>query len=184
MVHFYYKYFIISFILTLYSISEAVEIVSPFDAAQRYLNADLVLVGKVISIEVKIIEDSVTQNEDGWQYHHRKLLDIYNVRIDSILKGSYSDSLIMIQSQPYSEHEEKSKFAKIDSLGDSIFISEISYNYGYRGGSDLISTPGMYIIILNKVGCSYISILANNFEKNTLMFFREIQKEGAEFLKH
>ena len=57
MVHFYYKYFIISFILALYSISEAVEIVSPLDAAQRYLNADLVLVGKVISIEVKIIEE-------------------------------------------------------------------------------------------------------------------------------
>ena len=183
MVNFRYKYFIIYFTLILISALEAVEIVSPLDAAQRYLNADLVLVGKVLSIEVKIIKDSVTQNGDGWQYEHRKLLDIYNVKIDSILKGSYSDSLILIQSQPYSGHEEKSKFAKIDSLGDSIFISEILYNQDYRGGSDLISTPGMYIILLNKVGGSYISILTNNFEKNTLMFYRKIQTEGTEFLK-
>lgn len=183
MVNFYSKYFIIPLILALYCISEAGEIVSPFDAAQRYLNADLVLVGKVISIEVNIIEDSVTQNNDGWQYYHRKLLDIYNVKIDSILKGSYSDSVIMIQSQPYSENEEKSKFANIDSIGDSIFISEISYNNGYRGGSDLISTPGTYIILLNRIEGRYISILANNFVKNTLMFFRKVQKEGDEFLK-
>ncbi len=183
MVNYYYKYFIISLTLALYYISEAGEIVSPLDAAQRYLNADLVLVGKVISIEVKIIKDSVTHNEDGWQYYHRELVDIYNVKIDSILKGSYSDSLIMIQSQPYSGHEEKSKFANIDSSGDSIFISEVMYNPGYRGGSDLISTPGIYIILLNKVEDRYISILANNFVKNNLMFFRKVQNEGAEFLK-
>ncbi len=67
----------IFFMLTLFSATKADEIVSPVEAAQRYLNSDLVLVGKVISIEVKIVEDSVTQGDDGWQYHQPTLFDNY-----------------------------------------------------------------------------------------------------------
>ncbi len=89
----------------------------------------------------------------------------------------------MIQSQAYSNHMEKSKFLEIDSIGDSISVSELTYSTGYRGGSDIVPSPGTYIILAKEVNGKYISLLTNNFSSDTILFFKKVQNEGIKFLQ-
>ncbi len=171
--------FIILLIILLSQILKGVEIISQQEIARRYLNADLVIIGKVISIKTETIDEKKSIKKDGWAHIDRTLIDIYTVKIDSVLKGSNIDSII-IQSKPFPDNEQKRRFQKINNNGDSLFTSVIQVSDNYRGGSDSIHKTGNYIILIKFENNKNILTLRIDINKSNLHFLRKVKGKGLE----
>ena len=177
-INYLFYLFIFSFINSLI----ADEIVTPIETAQRYLNADLVIIGTVLSIDTHIVNEIVTIESESLKTKNRSLIDFYYTKIDSVIKGHYEDSIIIIQSNSYSDNIEKIKFKNVNSNGDSTFEAEISLSYGSKGGVDLIKQEGKYIILVKTNNGIFASILCYSFSNEMLQFFNRVSKEGIKFL--
>ena len=100
--------------------------------------------------------------------------------IDSVLKGTNTDSMIVIQSNPFPDNEDKEKFEKIDESGDSLFTVVTQVSDGYRGGADLIKKVGKYIILIKFENKMNISTLSMGVTKSNLIFFKKIKEKGLD----
>jgi len=158
----------------------AVEIVCPGEKARRYLDADLVIIGDVVSCTTKTIQEKDSLGDSGWVYHHTTLMDIYGVKVDSVLKGSFTDSVIVVQSKPFGGDFRKSKFLEVDEKGDSLFVTWLTQGFG-GGGADRIHKPGRYIILLQGQDTIYTSTLCRQYSKFTVDL--EIEEKGKEYFK-
>ena len=173
---------ILLLMITQTPILEGVEIVGPGTIASRYLKADLVIIGNVISIKTETIKENRRILKDGWTRIDRILVDVYTVQIDSVLKGASKDSVIIIQSNPFSDGDSRIKFDKVNEDGDSIFIQSWGIGPGYRGGADLIHKIGKHIVLIKFDNEKNISTLSLEFDKNHLAFLRRVDEEGMDAL--
>lgn len=172
------KLLIIIIALLLFSSSTAIEIVVGTNIAQIYRDAGLVIIGDVISISTRTISERDSLESDGWIHIYRTLVDTYYVRVDSVLKGSYGDSLIIIESKNYPDYPRRRKFTEINEKEDSLFVTECTHGFGYeyeRVGK--ITKLGKGIILLKNEDDSYISMLYCNFSEDILDFFREAENK-------
>ena len=172
--------FIVLLIVIQAQLFKAAEIISPHEIANRYLNADLVIMGKVISIKTEIIKEKETILKDGWINVEKTLIDIYTVMIDSVLKGTNIDSMIVIQSNPFPDNEHKGKFEKMNESGDSLFSVALQVSDGYRGRADLINKEGKYIILIKFENKMNISTLSMEVTKSNLKFLKKIKDKGLD----
>lgn len=93
----------------------AAEYIDLDEEAQRFRDADLVIVGNVLSRATNILSDEMSPpGLDGWMYRHRTVVDIYRIEIDAMLKGHLSDPVIVVQSEPYSPETERHRFDRIE----------------------------------------------------------------------
>gem|GEM_PF-1632753 len=152
----------------------AVEYVDPNEVARRFRDADLVIMGNVVSCTTRTLKEGDSLGHDGWMYHHQTVVDIYRTEIHSLLKGHFSDSVIVVQSRPYSGGgTHRWKFDRVDEKGDSLGASEYSFWDG--GGADRIHKLGKYIILIQKEDTAYVSMLSRSYTKDASDFYGELE---------
>jgi len=143
------------------------------EMARMYLDADLVIVGSVISSRTETLRSWDSLGTDGWTYHHKTMIDVYQIAVDSVLKGDHIDSLIVIHTTQYGGGIDRSKFDKFDEAGRPMYVGEITCDE-----KDSISRRGEQIILLDKQDSVYTLILAINPDESLLAFYREVQEKG------
>jgi hypothetical protein len=147
------------FILILSSTSSAIEIVTYGEAAERYFQSDIIIVGDLIKKETKELKN----DDELYQFYQHKyepdisIYDIYEVRIDSVMKGSYKDSTITLLSQPYL--------------------------HAFGGSADRIRRSGKYIIFIKVVMHCYVSELAAPYLNEKILFLKEISTADSLTIK-
>lgn len=158
---------------------------SPADMARSYLDAQMVIVGDVISRMTETVQVKSWVDDEGWEYRHKTLKDTYHIKVDSLLKGNYVDSVIVAESEPYGGGTERwrSEFQKLDEQGGSMYLAQGSLLDGNGGGPGTIHRLGRYIVLLGQQDSTYISVLAHRFDERILDFYREVEAEGEDYLK-
>ncbi len=148
----------------------------PVDLYENYLDADLVIVGNVLSCSTKIIEEKELPETGSWIWHCTKFMNIHMVRVDSVIKGSFSDTTLIIQNESFKTYywrEEK---------GDSLSSMKIRPGIGDESVSN-IPGLGKFIIILKKKDGIYTSTLCMAYDKSILDFYKKIQEKGKGHFK-
>lgn len=150
----------------------------PDEIARRYLDADLVIVGDVIGCSTKVVEEKDTLGDDGGVYHSKKFLIYHTVRVDSVIKGCYADSTILIQNKYPKGYSWRSI-----SFNDSSGLVEMST----AGISDVsvsdIPDAGKFIILIKKEDRMHISTLCDAYSKANIDFYREVEEKGEDYFK-
>ncbi len=103
--------------------------------ANRYFAADLIIFGEILSCTTSVIKTEKTPGDSGWTLHFNTFLNSCLVRVDSVLKGHYSDSTIVIFSEDTQHYQ--SRFDRLDEKGDSMFVG-----MAYLDFDDRIRIPG------------------------------------------
>lgn len=147
------------------------EIISPSEIANIYIHSDLVVIGQVLSVQSNTIDQNEYLSPDSIRHITTTIKDLYVVKLDSIIKGSFSDSIVTFHSLRYSEHTEKTQFNPIDSQGDSVFRGEA---FLISGESSPISIDKKYIICLSSIDDQFVSKLTTEYNTDTLHFFERI----------
>jgi len=165
----------------------AAKVVNLFEYARSYLDADLVIVGQPLSCTTIVVEEKNIPGNNGWTIYYKKLLNIHQIRIDSLMKGSYDDSTIVIQSESYYRHDWKSTgpTGTVNEKGDSLYEMVIMKPNGSDYISDaVIPSSGKFIILLSEKEGIYTSILCRVYDKYHLDFFRIVQQKGESYFKN
>jgi len=170
-------YFLLCF-TTVFSMIQ-VEIISPIEAANRYINADLIIIGSIFSIQSDIIDRDEKLSSDSLKFIASTIQDIYKVKVDSVLKGELLHETIDVFSEKYTGHSERIKFDYIDSNGDSIFVCELNG----IDNSHQITLNEKYIMCLANRDNHFLCKFIRHFSENELDFIEKISREGNFFIK-
>jgi hypothetical protein len=169
---------IIAFLAVIHSDGFGAEAISWEREARRYLTADIVITGSLISDSTMSVREEWTPGPDGSRYLDRAFMDIYRVEVDTVLKGDFSDSVVVLESRPYSRTENH-MFDRVDERGDSIFVAEVVLLWGGIPGK--ISGTAKYIILIEKQDNAYVSMFSRRHSQATMDFFRQFQNTVLDF---
>jgi len=161
----------------------ASECITNLDEARRYLDADLVIVGDVIGCSTKVVEEKDTPGDSGWVYHWTKFINLHFVRVDSVIKGCFTDSVIIITSYSFRDYALKRIFEGITEKGDSMFSYMGEEALPDDGSWSDIPDSGKFIILLKEKDCIYISTLCDAYSKAAIDFYREVDEKGEDYFK-
>jgi hypothetical protein len=176
-------------ILICFVTSAAKEIVTLRDAANRYLNSELVIIGDVFKITQIELRDSVSLLKLSDHYdlgYNLYCVDICYVTIDSILKGCYEDTVITIFNKPYIDfHAEpiEKDTGSFSTVAEVMAVYVKYFNRSFQGGADEIRQTGKHIILVNKKENYYLPSLAAICTEENILFFNEVAKGDSLFLK-
>jgi len=160
----------------------ATEVLDNFKMARGYLDADLVIIGDVLSCSTEVAEEKDVPGSDGWVQHFTKLVSTYAVRVDSVLKGSLSDTMIIIQNESGKSYALRTTFFKLDEKGDSMFMVEQPSETNDIGWN---SIPGLgkFILVLKKKDGLDTSILCHSPDEYSLNLYRQVKEKGEDYFK-
>jgi hypothetical protein len=148
------------------------------EMARMYLDADLVILGSAISSRTETLRSWDSLGTDGWTYHHKAMSDVYQVAVDSVLKGDCRGSQIVIHTTQYGGGINRSRFDKIDGAGRPMYLGELIDTPDEK---DSISGRGEQIILLDKQDSVYTLTLAVSPDESTLAFYRQVQEKGKAY---
>ena len=150
--------------------------------ARRYLDADLVIVGEILACSTQIVEEKDLPGNNGWFHHYTRFVNTHLVRVDSVMKGAFADSTIIIKRESSKGYDWKSEFVRITEKGDSLFKMEMRPGVGGEGWTS-IPDSGKCIILLVVKDSVYTPTLCRDYDKSTIDFYKEIEEKGAEYFK-
>jgi len=168
--------------LMLCSCAFATEALDNLKQARRYLDADLVIVGEILACSTKTIEEKDLPGNNGWFHHYTKFVNTHLVRVDSVMKGAFADSIIIIKRESSKGYDWKSEFVSITEKGDSLFNMEMRPGVGGEGW-DSIPDSGKCIILLVEKDSIYTPTLCSGYNKSSIDFYREVEEKGEEYFK-
>ncbi|MBN2088409.1 hypothetical protein JW964_02300 [candidate division KSB1 bacterium] len=148
------------FIFILVSTAATIQKFTYGQAIEVFVKADIILVGDLIKRDKTSLESNLElfqhfQPEyeiNSWRY------DNYTIKVDSVLKGSYHDSTIIVNSQPY--------IAPFDGAADKVHGS-----------------LGKYIFFIQVVKKNYISILAAHYAEEKISFLKDLARPDSLIIK-
>lgn len=172
----------VALFLMLCSCAFATEALDNLKQARLYLDADLVIVGKILACSTKIIEEKDVPASGGWFHHYTRFLDTHLVKVDSVIKGVFADSTIIIKREFSEGYDWKSEIVSIAERGDSLIKMSMTPQIGGRGWAG-IPDSGKYIILLVEKDSIYTPTLCTGYDKLSLDFYREVEEKGEEYFK-
>ena len=154
----------------------ATELITPESHARRYFKADLVIYGDALCCTSKVLEERDVAGDSGWINHHRMFVTASTVRVDSVLKGWFTDSTIVIRrelSQVW-----RSRFTGIDESGDSMYVAEMAVESG-DPYADRMPCSGSWIVFLTEEDGIY-SLMWRTFYDKIALDLYEVFEDIAE----
>jgi hypothetical protein len=161
-----------------YSCAFSSELITEESHANRYFRADLIIFGEILTCTTSAVKTESTPGDSGWTFGSNTFLNSCLVRVDSVLKGHYSDSMIIIFNEDTQHYQ--SRFDRLDDKGASLYVAEI-----YPEMMDKISIPsnGKWIIFLvDREGACYFLWNAE-YNKSNLDLYRKFEEKGESYFK-
>jgi hypothetical protein len=148
--------------------------------ANRYFRADLIIFGEVLSCTTSVIRTENTSGDSGVIHRHTTFQTSCFVKVDSMLKGYYSDSIIVVFDE--NTQDMQTKFEKLDEKGESLFVGEMTVEL-----TDKIYLPSAskwIIFLVDKDGDCYF-LWYTEYNKGTLDLYHKFEEKGEDyFIKH
>ncbi|MFH1335259.1 MAG: hypothetical protein ABII96_01975, partial [Candidatus Zixiibacteriota bacterium] len=154
------------------------ELITEESHGNRYFRADLVIFGEILTCTTSVIKTENVPGDSGWIFCYNTLLNSCLVRVDSVLKGHYPDSTIIIFNEATQHYQ--TRFERLDENGDSMYIAEI-----YPEIPDKIRIPGngkWIIFLVDKDGACYF-LWNTEYNKSNLDLYRKFEKKGESYFK-
>jgi hypothetical protein len=163
--------------LLLCSTAKATECITPESHARRYFDADLLVFGEVLTCTTTVVSEEDVSGDSGWMYHNTTRVTEIRVRIDSLLKGSVHDSIIIVQKK--STQTWNSRFLKTAETGDSLFLGEMSVLPG-PGEASEVPSSGSWILFLTEKDGGFKFMWRADYNKCNLDLYKIFEEEGEE----
>jgi len=181
--------FILLFVFCNYG--QAARIITSFDIARWYLDADLVLICNVTHTDTNTISKHDTLVEDGYHLRYDILREKYNLSIDSIIKGEQlidrtMDSIYTPDFMSnYSKLRWKKEFTGFDSKGDSIFYVTFKMYSDYNDdGYFRIKSKEKHLVILRKTEIGYVIDFDTECDSWILDIIQEVKLKGDDYFSY
>ena len=160
------------------SIGLATEAITVESHANRYFRSDLIISGEILSCTTNVIRTEQIPGDSGWTYHYSTFLKSCSVRVDSVLKGLCSDSIIVIFDE--SIQQSRHRFWGLDEKGDSLFVGEAHVEIDDESH---IPLAGRWIIFLVDKDYDCHFLWNTEYNKRTLELYREFEEKGEDYSK-
>ncbi len=163
-------------------------IISQFEIARWYLDADLVIVCSAQKTDTIIVSRFDSLKADGFRIQYDRVIEKYHIVIDSILKSSTDAELPdTVFSQEFTINSREIKiveriFEGMDENGDSVFsyLTEIKVAPGYDD-SYLRLQDEKYTVILSKKDSVYVIDYSTKLETWITKLLAEVEEMGESY---
>ena len=157
-------------------------IITNFDIARWYLDADLVLICNVNQTDTLAVAKYDSLLADGFHLRCDILREKYQLSADSILKGEQAADIIFTPEFSSSCRREKKEFTGLNSEGDSTFLLTVQYSTGFDDDSWFrIKSAEKRVVILRKTEMGYEIDYQSKCDSSILNLIREVELKGEDY---
>jgi hypothetical protein len=163
-------------------------IISQFEIARWYLDADLVIVCSVQKTDTIFVSRFDSLKANGFRLRYEVVQEKYSIVVDSVLKNANAEyelpEIIFTPPFPinFSECRVKEKiFTGLDESGDSIFLNSIECMHNYFDDSYFRIQDEKYTVILSKKDSVYIMDYSTKYDTWILELLATIEERGESF---
>jgi hypothetical protein len=163
-------------------------IISQFEIARWYLDADLVIVCSVHKTDTIFVSRFDSLQADGIRIQYDRVIEKYHIEIDSVLKSSTDAELpdtvfspeITINSRETKITERI--FEGLDENGDSVFsyLTEVRVHSGYDD-SYFRMQDEKYTVILSKKDSVYVIDYSTKYDTWIMKLLAEVEEMGESY---
>ena len=177
---------VLIFIFVFFLGGHSARIITGFDLARWYLDADLVLICHVKKIDTCTIKKHDSLVDNGFHLRYDVLREKYHISIDSIIKATQfiDEQMDTILTPDFSSSfvQEKKDFTGFDSKGDSIFLWQLEMSEDYNDdGYFRLKSKGKYLVILQKSENGYVINYQSACDSITLNLIKDIKLKGEDY---
>jgi hypothetical protein len=163
-------------------------IISQFEIARWYLDAELVIVCSALKTDTIFVSRFDSLKADGFRIQYDRVIEKYHIEIDSVLKSStnaeFPDTVF---SQEFTINSREIKiveriFDGLDENGDSVFsyLTEIRVHSGYDDSYFRIQGE-KYIAILSKKDSVYVVDYSTKYDTWIMKLLAEVEEIGESY---
>jgi hypothetical protein len=181
----------VSLLIFVFSLlGQAARIITGFDIARWYLNADLVLICDVKETDTFTISRYDSLFADGFNVRYDIVREKYKLSIDSIVKGGalISGKMDTIFTPDFYDNYSRTRttgkeFTGFDSKGDSIFLVHIEFfgNDYYDESYFRIKSQEKHLVILRKTEIGYVIDYETECDSWILDLIKEVKAKGEDY---
>jgi hypothetical protein len=163
-------------------------IISQFEIARWYLDADLVIVCSVQKTDTVFVSRFDSLKTDGFRIQYDRVIEKYHIEINSVLKSSPDAELPdTVFSPEFTINFREIKiieriFERLDENGDSVFSyrTEIRMSPVYDGRYFRIQNE-KYSVILSKKDSGYVVDYSTKHESGIMKLLAEVEEKGESY---
>ena len=163
-------------------------IISPFEIARWYLDADLVIVCSVQKTDTVFVNRFDSLKTDGFRIQYDRVIEKYHIEIDSVLISSLDAELPdTVFSQEFTINSREIKiverlFEGLDENGDSVFtfLTEVKMHIGYDD-SYFRMKDEKYAVILSKKDSVYVIDYSPRYDNWIMKLLAEVEEMGESY---
>lgn len=175
---------ILTFVL--YNSGQSARIITNFDIARWYLDADLVLICNVNQNDTLTLVKYDSLLADGFHLRYDILREKYHISVDSILKveQNIDETIDTIFTPEFysSSRREKAEFTGLDSNGDSTFLYTVEYTNDFNDDSYFrIKSTEKRLVILRKNEIGYVIDYQSKCDSSILNLIQEVKLKGEDY---
>jgi hypothetical protein len=183
------KLVITALLFVFYIAGYGARIISYWDIARWYLDADLVVVGHVTNVKTIIVHKVDSVDFEGFRNKFEVIKEKYTLSIDSVLRGNPTlkgnlEAFTPTFLSNFSRDKETKEFEGLNTSGDSIFIRRIEVpdyeNYDDNAYFRLPS-DGKCIVILKRNKSDYEIVYQQHYKKDFLSFLNDVKTKGENY---
>lgn len=166
----------------------SVRIISQFEIARWYLDADLVIVCSVQKTDTVFVSQFDSLKSDGFRIQYDRVIEKYHIEIDSVLRSSIDTELPdTVFSQEFTINSREIKiverlFEGLDENGDSVFtyLTEVKMHIGYDD-SYFRMKDEKYAVILSKKDSVYVIDYSPRYDNWIMKLLAEVEEMGESY---
>lgn len=164
-------------------------IISPFEIARWYLDADLVLICSAQKTDTLLISRFDSLKADGFRLKYDWIREKYHITIDSVLKRSSvtNDLPKTVVTPDFSANLQEFRtvekiFAGLDEKGDSVFVNQVEFKGNVSDDDTWFRIgEGKHVVILRNTGTGFVIDYSQVCGEHILQLLGDIEKYGEKF---
>lgn len=173
-------------VLAICNTGKACRIITNFDIARWYLDADLVLICNVIHTDTILVHHHDSLVTDGFHEIYDVLREKYHLSVDSIIKSNKLTvgTMDTIFTPLFSTDriQQKIEFRELNENGDSIFIGEVK---GFTDFNDYsyfrIRSMEKQLVMLHQTPLGYVIDYRTELDPYIMDLISEVNRKGESY---
>lgn len=165
---------------------KACRIITNFDIARWYLDADLVLICNVIHTDTILVHHHDSLVTDGFHEIYDVLREKYHLSVDSIIKSNKltvgTTDTIFTPLFSTDRIQQKIEFRELNENGDSIFIGEVK---GFTDFNDYsyfrIRSMEKQLVMLHQTQLGYVIDYRTELDPYIMDLISEVNRKGESY---
>ncbi len=175
-------------ILFLPVVALSARIISSFEIARWYLDADLVIVCSVQKTDTIFVSRFDSLEADGFRLRYEVVQEKYSIVVDSVLKKTFAEpdlpEIILTPQFPINLSEcriTEKIFTGFDENGDSVFLGSVECMHKYYDDSYFRIDEKKHVVLLNKTDEDHTIIYSQPVDSIFMEFLATVDEMGESY---